>query len=194
MAVLFNMDILITALQQGIAPAIVIAIYLIIIKIIDNRRESSQIKLNSELVKSINTINNFIIGLTKNIISNDKEKCKNAIEDSIYSSGMRLINFVSNTIINNHIETNKDNIIANIKNTINAEYYTIYASLSLYIIGDIKVSEYLNKDWFSSIEQDIIDIIYNSNLNKEDKIIAFNNKINIKFQTYITYINNNALK
>ena len=33
-----------------------------------------------------------------------------------------------------------------------------------------------------------------TNLSKEDKISSFNNKINLKFQSYITYITNNTLK
>ena len=124
------MDILGDALRQGIAPAIVVAIYLIITKIIDSRKENAQIKLSADLTKSINTISNFINVLTKNIIEKDKDKCKNAIEDSMYSSGMRLINFVSTTVVNNHIDTNKENVLANIHNIANAEYYTVYATLS----------------------------------------------------------------
>lgn len=188
------MDILGDALRQGIAPAIVVAIYLIVTKIIDNRREAAQIKLSAELTQSINSISSFIIGLTKNIVNRDKEKCKMAIEDSMYSAGMRLINFVSATIVNNHINTNKDNIISNIKNIVNAEYYTVYSSLSLYVIDDIKISNYLNKDWIDAVEKDMIDIIYNTSLSKEDKILAFSNKINIKFQSYITYIINHTIK
>ena len=103
------MDILGDAIRQGIAPAIVVAIYLIITKIIDSRKESVQIKLSSDLTKSINTISNFINVLTKNIIEKDKDKCKNAIEDSMYSSAMRLIYFVSTTVVNNHIDSNKEN-------------------------------------------------------------------------------------
>ena len=55
------MDILGDALRQGIAPAIVVAIYLIITKIIDSRKENAQIKLSADLPKSINTISNFLI-------------------------------------------------------------------------------------------------------------------------------------
>lgn len=188
------MDILGDSLRQGIAPAIVVAIYLIVTKIIDSHRESTQIKLSTELTESINSISNFIISLTKNIVNRDKEKCKIAIEDSMYSAGMRLINFISTTIVNNHIDVNKDNIISNIKNIVNAEYYIVYSTLSLYVINDVKVSDYLNKDWAIAIEQDMIDIIYNTSLSKEDKILAFNNKINIKFQSYITYIINHCIK
>ena len=188
------MDVLGDALRQGIAPAIVVAIYLIITKIIDSRKENAQIKLSADLTKSINTISNFVIGLTKNIIDKDKEKCKNAIEDSMYSSGMRLINFVSTTVVNNHIDTNKDNILANIHNIVNAEYYTVYSTLSMYTVNDIKVSNALDKDWISAVEKDMVDIIYNNTLSKEDKILSFTNKINIKFQSYITYIINNTIK
>lgn len=188
------MDILNSAIQQGIAPAIVVAIYLIITKFIDNRKENAQIKINSELTKSINTISNFIITITKNIIEKDKEKCKNAINDSMCAFGMRLINFVSTTIVNNHIDTNRANIIANIHNIVNGEYYTMYSALSIYVINDVRVSDVLEKEWMASIEQDMIDIIYGVNLSKEDRILSFNNKINLKLQSYITYVINNTVK
>lgn len=188
------MDILNNAIQQGIAPAIVVAIYLIITKFIDSRKENAQIKINSELTKSINTISNFIITITKNIIEKDKEKCKNAINDSMCAFGMRLMNFVSTTIVNNHIDTNRANIIANIHNIVNGEYYTMYSALSIYVINDIRVSDVLEKEWMASIEQDMIDIIYGVNLSKEDRILSFNNKINLKLQSYITYVINNTIK
>ena len=188
------MDILNSAIQQGIAPAIVVAIYLIITKFIDSRKENAQIKINSELTKSINTISNFIINITKNIIEKDKEKCKNAINDSMCAFGMRLINFVSTTIVNNHIDTNRANIIANIHNIVNGEYYTMYSALSVYVINDVRVSDVLEKEWMASIEQDMIDIIYGVNISKEDRILSFNNKINLKLQSYITYVINNTIK
>ena len=188
------MDILNSAIQQGIAPAIVVAIYLIITKFIDSRKENAQIKINSELTKSINTISNFIITITKNIIEKDKEKCKNAINDSMCAFGMRLMNFVSATIVNNHIDTNRANIIANIHNIVNGEYYTMYSALSVYVINDVRVSDVLEKEWMTSIEQDMVDIIYGVNLSKEDRILSFNNKINLKLQSYITYVINNTIK
>lgn len=187
------MDIFGDALKQGIAPAIVVAIYLIITKIIDSRKENLQTKLSTELTKSINLISNYIVDISKNIIEKDKAKCKIAVEDSMYASGMKLINFVSTTLVSNHIIENKDNILANIHNLVSAEYYNIYSTLSLYIIDDKKVSEYLQKEWIASIEEDIKHVIYNTNLNNEDKILAFTNKINIKIQSYITYIINNAV-
>ena len=185
------MEVLIEALQQGIAPAIVVAIYLIITKIIDTRKENIQLKLSTELTRSINKISSFIDSLTKDIVNKDKDKCKAAIEDAMYASGMRLCNFVSTTVINNNIEKNRENVLANIHNIVNAEFYSVYSTLSLYTIDGHKISEHLDKDWMEDVEKDLIDIIYNERLSKDDKIISFSNKINIKFQSYITYIINN---
>lgn len=188
------MDLLNDALKQGIAPAIVVAIYLIITKALDNKRENIQIKISSELTKSINVISEFLTDITKNIIDKEKDKCKNAVEDAMFSSGMRLVSFVSSTIINNHVDANKDNILSNITNIVNTEFYSIYSTLSMYKINGVVVSDYLDKEWMATIEQDMIDIIYNNLLGKDDKILSFSNKITHKFQTYVTYITNNIMK
>lgn len=191
---LSQMELIEEALAQGITPAIVVAIYLIITKIIDNRKENVQIKLSTELTKSINAISSFLTDITKNIIEKDKDKCKAAIEDTMFSSAMKLINFVSTTIINNHIEANKENVIANIHNIVNTEFYSVYATLSLYKINGVKASDALNKDWMEIIEKDMFDIVYNSSLSKEDKILTFTNKINLKFQSYVTHMTNVIIK
>lgn len=189
------MDVLTQAVQQGLTPAIVVAIYLIITKIIDTRKERTTAKLSEDLIKSISIISNYIIDINKNIVEKDKDKCKMAIEDSMYSSGMRLVSFVSTTLINNHIDINKQNVLVNIHNLVNTEFYNVYSTLSLYKINGNRASDYLNKDWMPIIEKDIIDIIYNSEgLSKEDKILSFENKLSLKFQSYITYIINNVLK
>lgn len=188
------MEVINDALKQGIAPAAVVAIYLIITKIIDAKKEDNQIKLNADFVKSINILSEFLTDITKNIIEREKEKCKSAIEDAMFASAMRLVTFVSSTIINNHIDANKNTILSNIKTIVNSEFYSIFSTLSMYKINNIIVSDYLNKEWMALIEQDIIDIIYNTSLDKDDKILSFSNKINIKFQSYVTYITNNVIK
>lgn len=188
------MEILDSAIKQGIAPAIIVAVYLIIVKIIDNKRNSQQVKLNKTLLDSINNLNNFVISITENILNKDKDKCRSAIKNSIYASCMRIIKFVSETLVNNHIESNKENILFNINKLISAEYYNVYSNLSMYIIDDYRVSELLKKEWMEEVEASIVDIIYNSPLSKEDKITSFNNKINILFESYITYIINNSVK
>ena len=186
------MDILSQALSQGIAPAIVVVIYLIIVKVLDNRKEKTQSKLNAELAKSINTISSFLENITKDIVDKDKEKCKIAINDAFNSSAMALIHFASTTIVNNHIDTNKDSIVGNIHNMVNGEYYSIYSTLSLYTYNGKKVSEYMDKNWILEIEQDINSSIFNTCITKEERILSVSNKIMIRFQSYITKLINNA--
>ena len=53
------MDILQEALTQGITSAIIIAVYLVIVKIIDTRKENNQAKINSKLVDSISKISSY---------------------------------------------------------------------------------------------------------------------------------------
>jgi len=188
------MDILGEALAQGITPAIVVALYLIIVKIIDNKKDKFQAKINSDLVESITNISTFITTITKSTIERDKDKCKAAITDSMSHAAYKLNKFVVDTLINNHIDINRETILANIKNITNAEYYTIYSTLSLYEFNGEKVSAHLKKEWIEEVEQAMIASIYNDKLNAEDKILSFSNKINLKFQSYITYVINNSIK
>lgn len=188
------MDSILEALQQGIAPAIVVAIYLIITKWMETKKEANTIKLSTELTNSINSIASFLGDITKNIVDKDKEKCKVAINDTLSSSAMRLTTFVATTIVNNHINNNKEGIISNIHNIVNAEYYSTYATLYLYKINGIRCSEFLKKEWIKEIEDDMTTVIYNTTLSKEDRIVSFTNKITFKFQSYGTYISNNIIK
>lgn len=194
-------EIIESALNQGLSSLITISIFLLLYKWLDNKKKTESEKFVSsisdtldEVSKSLLQVSTFITDITKNIIDKDKDKCKTAIDDAILASAMRLTIFVTNTVINNHVQTNKDNILANIHNIVNAEFYTVFSNLSLYKINGVKVSDNMKKDWMPSVEKSIIEIIFNDNLSKEDKISSFNNKINLKFQSYITYITNNTLK
>lgn len=194
-------EIIESALNQGLSSLITISIFLLLYKWLDNKKKTESEKFVSsisdtldEVSKSLLQVSTFITDITKNIIDKDKDKCKTAIDDAMFASAMRLTIFVTNTVINNHVQTNKDNILANIHNIVNAEFYTVFSSLSLYKINGIKASDTMKKDWMPSVEKSIIEIVFNDNLSKEDKISSFNNKINLKFQSYITYITNNTLK
>lgn len=194
-------EIIESALNQGLSSLITISIFLLLYKWLDNKKKTESEKFVSsisdtldEVSKSLLQVSTFITDITKNIIDKDKDKCKTAIDDAMLASAMRLTIFVTNTVINNRVQTNKDNILANIHNIVNAEFYTVFSSLSLYKINGVKVSDNMKKDWMPSVEKSIIEIVFNNNLSKEDKISSFNNKINLKFQSYITYITNNTLK
>lgn len=189
-----NMDnVIIYALKEGLTPAIIVLIYLLVIKIIDAKREKASIKITNELVSAINKISNFLDNITDNILEKDRDKCRCAIKQAFFSSASVIIEFVSKTIINNHITINRDNIINNIEHLVNSEYYNISNSLSLYTIDGHKVNEFLKEEWISEIEKDVVDIIFDDKLNKETKIVTFNNRMTIKCQDFAIYVTNKAL-
>lgn len=187
-------DLLDTATKQGFISAVLVIIYLLVIKLIDYKKENAQIKMSENLTKSINNISDFLSDTTKNVLEKNKEKCKIAIHTALESSAFKLVHFTTSTIINNNVNVNKNIVLANIHNIVNAEFYNVFAILSLYTVDGIKASDYLKKDWLDDIEKDIIDIIYSNESNKELKILSFSNKINIKFQSYETYIINHVIR
>ena len=189
-----NMDnVIFYALKEGLTPAIIVLIYLLVIKIIDAKREKASIKITNELVSAINKISNFLDNITDNILEKDRDKCRCAIKQAFFSSASVIIEFVSKTIINNHITINRDNIINNIEHLVNSEYYNISNSLSLYTIDGHKVNEFLKEEWISEIEKDVVDIIFDDKLDKETKIVTFNNRMTIKCQDFAIYVTNKAL-
>lgn len=188
------MEAILQAFEGGVTPAILVIIYLLIIKWVDSKKESKQAKISSQLAESVAKITNYIENMSNDVIGKDKEKCKAAVEDAMFASGLRLINFVSDTVLHNHIRENRENIVSNIHNIVNAEYYTIFATLSLYSYDGKRVSDIMKTEWMSELEKDISDIIYSDKLADYDKINIFMHKINIRIQSYITFVINKAIK
>ena len=188
------MDLFETAISQGIAPAIVVAIYLIIIKIIDVKKEKNAIKITNDLLEAVNKISNFLDNVTTNIIEKDKDKCKNAIKNSLESAKMNIIEYIINVIVKNNINENKKNIIENINTRINAEFYNTYNILNMYNINGINVGNILKLQWKTDLIEDTIKILYNNKLSKESKIISYISRLSIIFDNYNIYINNKVFK
>lgn len=199
------MDLMNSAVEQGVWSAIVVGIYLVIAKIIDTYKEikkhnkeeevkKHQIIINQKLVDSISTISDFITLTTKNIIDKDKERCVNAIKHLFKSSANSVIKFATDTIITNNIQINKTNILSNIEDIVNGEYYSLYSALILYHTDINPITDYIKVDWKNEIKDVLINIIYNENLNKEQKLYNINNKINIKINDYCIYVTNKYLE
>ena len=160
-------EIILQIAGQGIAPAIVVAIYLIITKILDTKKDSKRIEVSNELTKSINTLYEFVNHITKNILEKDKEKAKQAVTYTIDRSAYNLTRFFVDTLVNNHIEENKENVLSNVDNLVTAEYYSVFNILSMYIVNGHELSSFMKQEWIESIKKDIITILYNSKLNKD---------------------------
>lgn len=178
------MDILQNALEQGIAPAIVVGIYLIIVRILDNRKESKTAKLNGQMIDCINNINEFLKHITQDIIDKEPERCNRSIVDSFEGFSYKVLNFVVYTLVNNHIIKNKKSIIENLTKTIDKEYQDIYTIVLLYSNSKNKLITKIDKEWTYTLKNAIIDILYDKNLTKEQKIYQASNKIKLYVDEY----------
>lgn len=178
------MDLLGESLKLGITPAIVVALYLIVTKIIDHHKETKTVKLNREVIDCFAKLNNFLDYFTKDIINKEADKCDLAIKNAFKASANTIIKNCTYTIISNNIEANKSFILDNINHLINTEYTTLYNNLILYNNNDNRVTDYLNPAWKDEMIKLLTIIIYTPNATKEEKLYNLNNRCNVRINDY----------
>ena len=93
------MELIQNAFEQGLIPGIVIVIYLIINKIIDNNKRNPL----DDIAKLLNIV-------TIDIIEKDREKSKAVISITMVNAASACAKFVASTIITNSIDNNRDQI------------------------------------------------------------------------------------
>lgn len=195
------MESLIDSFKYGLAPAIIVLLYLVITRILDHRqnvkklendKEQSKrsIKINAELITSFNEIANYLKFVTKDIVELDADKAVAAIRSSFRSMNFGLTRFVTFTIINNNVEENRIAIIDNIVATVEAEYLNVYNELVLYKDDNKRISEYLNPLWKDDMIKIIKDVVFNDKLSKEQKIYNVHNRLGIDITTYSNTVYN----
>lgn len=188
------MDLLGESLKLGITPAVVVAIYLIITKIIDNKKDAKTVRLNGEIVDCFGKLNNFLDYVTKDIINKEADKCDIAIKNAFKASANTIIKNCTYTIISNNIEVNKVFILDNIKHLINTEYSTLYNNLVLYNNNDNKITDYLRPEWKDEMIKLLVDIIYSPGLTKEEKLYNLNNRCNVRINDYCIEVLNKYIE
>lgn len=177
------MELIQNAFEQGLIPGIVIVIYLIINKIIDNNKRNPL----DDIAKLLNIV-------TRDIIEKDREKSKSVVSIAINNAASECTKFVASTIITNNVDSNRDQIEYNARHLINSVYYDTYSKLNMYRGDEDYLSHYMKEEWKEDIYGDIINIIYNKNLNSNQRILAFNKRIDIRVNDYTVYIINKAFK
>ena len=178
-----KMELIQNAFEQGLIPGIVIVIYLIINKIIDNNKRNPL----DDIAKLLNIV-------TKDIIEKDREKSKAVVSIAISNAASECTKFVASTIITNNVDSNRDQIEYNARYLVNSVYYDTYSKLNMYRGDEDYLSHYMKEEWKEDIYGDIINIVYNKNLNSNQRILAFNKRIDIRVNDYTTYIINKAFK
>lgn len=187
-AFIYIMEILLESLKLGVTPALVVLLYLIFNKIIENKTKSKQVIITNNIVESFTKLNNFLDYFTKNIINKEFDKCDLGIRHSFDKLKGRLLEESILIIINNNISINKQNIIDNITHLINGEYYVLTNNVTLYSTHYDNLSQYLSTDWKKELYDDLINVIFNIELNKEQKIYTINNKLNTRINEYKSII------
>lgn len=178
-----KMELIQNAFEQGLIPGIVIVIYLIINKIIDNNKRNPL----DDIAKLLNIV-------TKDIIEKDREKSKSVVSIAINNAVSECTKFVASTIITNNVDSNRDQIEYNARYLVNSVYYDTYSKLNMYRGDEDYLSHYMKEEWKEDIYGDIINIIYNKNLDSNQRILAFNKRIDIRVNDYTAYIINKAFK
>ena len=187
-AFIYIMEILLESLKLGVTPALVVLLYFVFNKIIENKTKSKQVIITNNIVESFTKLNNFLDYFTKNIINKEFDKCDLGIRHSFDKLKGRLLEESILIIINNNISINKQNIIDNITHLINGEYYVLTNNVTLYSTHYDNLSQYLSTDWKKELYDDLINVIFNIELNKEQKIYTINNKLNTRINEYKSII------
>lgn len=178
-----KMELIQNAFEQGLIPGIVIVIYLIINKIIDNNKRNPL----DDIAKLLNIV-------TRDIIEKDREKSKSVVSIAINNAASECTKFVASTIITNNVDSNRDQIEYNARYLVNSVYYDAYSKLNMYRGDEDYLSHYMKEEWKEDIYGDIINIVYNKNLDSNQRILAFNKRIDIRVNDYTAYIINKAFK
>ena len=175
------MDIIGEAFKQGLIPGVVIAVVYIVEKIISTKKKNPLVDI-AQLLSIV----------TKDIIEKDRERAKAAVDIIFNNEARELAKFVQSTIINNNIDFNKEQIINNAKYLVNSVYYNTYSKLNMYRGVDDYLGKYMQERWKDDLYQDMIEIIYNKNIEPVKRILAYNNRIDIRVKDCASYIINNA--
>lgn len=174
----------------------VFIIYTLIIKVIDILKAKSRNKPIIEMATAIKDIGSNIIRLNnvldktfKDAEHKDYIRCKNAIRLAFEALKSKLNEDCIETIITNHIEENKEQIVENVLKLVSTEYYKVYSILSNYEIDNVNVASQLDKRWIEQISNTIISVIYGK---KSDisRILQLQHRLNIEIGKYETYIDN----
>lgn len=177
------MELIENAFEQGLIPGVVIVVYLIINKIIDNNKRNPL----DDIAKLLNIV-------TRDIIEKDREKSKAVVSIAMINAAADCAKFVASTIITNNVDNNRDQIEYNARHLVNSVYYDTYSKLNMYRGDEDYLSHYMKEEWKEDIYGDIINIVYNKNLNSNQRILAFNKRIDIRVNDYTVYIINKAFK
>lgn len=197
---------LVESLGQGIVPGIIVLVYLLVVKWLENKKETREEAVTNNIDKRINTLTNQVSDIveslsevsmllrtvTSNIIERDKEKCKFSIELAFSGLAKELSDFAFITIVNNHIDTNSSIIKNNIRTAVNSEYYKVYSVLGLYEYNGKRINEHLKEEWKKELIEALDISLFKDDADGLTKMNTFRTKVNLIAKNCSNYVYNNT--
>lgn len=197
---------LVESLGQGIVPGIIVLVYLLVVKWLENKKETREEVVTNNIDKRINNLTNQVSDIveslsevsmllrtvTSNIIERDKEKCKFSIELAFSGLAKELSDFAFITIVNNHIDTNSSIIKNNIRTAVNSEYYKVYSVLGLYEYNGKRINEHLKEEWKKELIEALDISLFKDDADGLTKMNTFRTKVNLIAKNCSNYVYNNT--
>ena len=174
----------------------VFILYTLIIKIVDYYKSKDKHKPLLEMASAIKDVSENVVKLNQvldktiqDAEQKEYDRIGNVIIASFLSFKSAILDQCIDTIINNNINANKDNVTQNVYKTVSTEYYKLYSIFSAYEHDSVNVATKLKEEWIDAITEEVLQIIYNGQ-DATNRIRQINNKLSIDTEEYSIYINN----
>ena len=177
----------------------VFILYTLIIKIVDYYKSKDKHKPLLEMASAIKDISENVVKLNQvldktiqDAEQKEYDRIGNVIIASFLSFKSAILDQCIDTIINNNINANKDNVTQNVYKTVNTEYYKLYSIFSEYEHDSVSVATKIKESWIDDVTDECIKIMYNGN-DALTRIRQLNRKLGLISKEYSIYLKNKIL-
>ena len=177
----------------------VFILYTLIIKIVDYYKSKDKHKPLLEMASAIKDVSENVVKLNQvldktiqDAEQKEYDRIGNVIIASFLSFKSAILDQCIDTIINNNINANKDNVTQNVYKTVSTEYYKLYSIFSEYEHDSVSVATKIKESWIDDVTDECIKIMYNGN-DALTRIRQLNRKLGLISKEYSIYLKNKIL-
>ena len=177
----------------------VFILYTLIIKIVDYYKSKDKHKPLLEMASAIKDVSENVVKLNQvldktiqDAEQKEYDRIGNVIIASFLSFKSAILDQCIDTIINNNINANKDNVTQNVYKTVSTEYYKLYSIFSAYEHDSVSVATKIKENWIDEVTDECIKIMYNGN-DALTRIRQLNRKLGLISKEYSIYLKNKIL-
>lgn len=179
-----------------IISSCVFLIYILITKGIDFYKAKDRNKPFLQMANAIKEIGQNVVKLNQvldkifqDAETKEVEKINHVIIVAFNSFKASIIAVGIDIIIHNSIETNKEQVHANLYKAISTNYYKVYSIFSAYEFEGVNVASKIKEEWIDEILKECLQTIYD----KSDAVIRIrqlNNRLTLLAEEYSIFVTN----